>query len=103
MSVEILKRQSVFGMPQGASTDTWCHNAIHNIELLFWVLTFIFLAREGPGMNMLCQELRSDGAKNDGLQGIIYRYFDASESYKILVNKENLFTVEARSRLKFYL
>ena len=71
MSAEILKGQPVFEMPNGSSTDTWCHDAIHDIESLFWVLTFIFLVREGPGMNMLRQELRSDGAKNDGLQGII--------------------------------
>ena len=92
MSVEILKGQSVFGMPEDVSMDALCHDASHDIESLFWVLTFICLVREGPGMNMLRQELRSDGAENDALQGIIYRYFNASESDEILLNKGNLFT-----------
>ena len=92
MSVEILKEESVFGMPEDVSRDTWCHDAIHDIESLFWVLMFICLVREGPGMNMLRRELISDTAENDGLQGIIYRYFDASEFNKILLNKGKLFT-----------
>ena len=90
MSVEILKEQPVFEEEKG-TTGSWFHDAIHDIESLFWVITFICLVRAGPGMNISRRELRNAGARNNILQGIIYRYFDPFKSDRILWNKENLF------------
>jgi hypothetical protein len=91
MSVEILNKGPVFKLPDGVTMKDWCHDAIHDIESLFWVITYICLVREGPGKNMLRKELLNGDPDNKDLQRVIYRYFDTSEHCEILLNKQSLF------------
>ena len=91
MSVEILKQGPVFELPDGVTMKDWYHDAIHDIESLFWVITYICLVREGPGKNMLRKELLNGDPDNKDLQGVIYRYFDTREDHEILLNKQPLF------------
>ena len=91
MSVEILGQGPVFRLHEDTATSDWCHDAIHDIESLFWVMTYICLVREGPGKNMLRKELLNGDAENRDLQGIIYRYFDISDRHQIFFNKQALF------------
>ena len=37
MSVEILNNGPLFELPDGITMKDWYHDAIHDIELLFWV------------------------------------------------------------------
>ena len=91
MSVEILKQGTVFKFLEDVTTNDCCHDAIHDIESLFRVITYICLIRKGPGKNMLCRELLDGDPENKDLQGVIYRYFDTSEHREILVIKQALF------------
>ena len=91
MSVEILKQGPVFELPDGVTMKDWYHDAIHDIESLFWVITYICLVREGPGKNMLRKELLNGDSDNKDLQRVIYRYFDTREDHEILLSKQPLF------------
>ena len=91
MSVEILKQGTVYKLHEDTAMNDWCHDAIHDIESLFWVITYICLIREGPGKNMLRKELQNDDPESKDLQGVIYRYFDISDSHLIFANKQALF------------
>jgi hypothetical protein len=90
MSVEIMKQGPVFKLNEDM-TKNWCHDAIHDIESLFWVMTYICLVREGPGKGMLRGELLNGDAEKTDLQGVIYRYFDMNNLDSILANKRALF------------
>ena len=91
MSVEILKQGPIFKLDKDITMNDWCHDAIHDIESLFWVMAYICLIREGPGKGMLRKELLNCDPENKDLQDVIYRYFDITNHLEILLNKRALF------------
>ena len=97
MSAEILNKGPVFPVDDDTK-KIWCHDAVHDIESLFWVVVFICLVREGPGTNMLRKELLNNDPKNKTLQDTIYRYFDATEPHEIRHNKTTVLTSNSTIR-----
>ena len=80
----------MFKRPKGFN-EKWRHEAINDVESLFWVLIFICLVRKGPGINMLRTELLEDDPKDEELQNILHSYFDSDNRPVISQNKKELF------------
>jgi len=95
ISVEVLDQAPIFESPKGFN-ETWRYEAIHDIESLFWVLTFICLVRKGPGINMLRTELFEDNPKDKELQNLLHSYFDSDNRLVICGNKKRLFNRKER-------
>ncbi|KAG5643655.1 hypothetical protein DXG03_000535 [Asterophora parasitica] len=57
--------------------SSFSHNAVHDMESLLWVLTYLCLTRKGPGMNMLRDELHVGQKGYPPLRRVIIKYFDA--------------------------
>jgi hypothetical protein len=70
----------------------WFHDAVHDMESLFWVLMYICLARRGPGAGMWRRELLpGSDVKDRRLSEIIFNNFDCKHEYIIQANKIKLF------------
>ena len=61
------------------------------MESLLWVLAYICLVREGPGINMLRKDLLKNDAKGNRLEGILHSYFDSPDRRDIRDWKRGLF------------
>ena len=95
ISVEVLEEAPMFDDPVGFD-EKWCHEAINDVESLFWVLTFICLVRKGPGINMLRSELLEDDPKDKKLQNLLHSYFDSDNRDSISLNKKRVFMRKER-------
>ena len=95
ISIEVIDEAPMFARPQGFN-EKWRHEAINDIESLFWVLTFICLVRKGPGINMLRPELLEDNPEDKRLQNLLHRYFDSDNRQAISGSKRQIFNQEER-------
>ena len=88
MSVEVLKGDDIYekGDKTDKSVGPWFHDAVHDMESLFWVLMFICLTRKGPGANMYRDQLLEQD--NNNLKTLIRGLFDDKEMLVILMNKQ---------------
>jgi hypothetical protein len=70
----------------------WFHDAVHDMESLFWVLMYICLTRRGPGAGMWREELLQDAPNEDEeLEKLLNLNFDNKDQHIILTNKSDLF------------
>jgi hypothetical protein len=90
ISVETLNGRPIYELPNDHHEE-WCRDAVHDIESLFWVLAYICLVREGPGINMLCRDLLKNDAKGDRLEGLLHSYFDSPDRRDIRDCKRGFF------------
>ncbi len=91
ISVEILNKRLIYELPNDYH-EKWCHDAVHDIESLFWVLAYICLVREGPGVGMLRgRDLLKNDAEGDRLEGLLHSYFDSPDRRDIRDYKRGFF------------
>ncbi|KAG6821865.1 hypothetical protein H0H92_000439, partial [Tricholoma furcatifolium] len=57
MSADVIEGDSIFTPIGYDSAPTFTHQAIHDMESLFWVLVYLCMTRKGPGMGMRRDEL----------------------------------------------
>ncbi|KAF8338591.1 hypothetical protein F5887DRAFT_889803 [Amanita rubescens] len=91
ISVETLNGRPIYELPNDQHEELWCHDAVHDIESLFWVLAYICLVREGPGINMLRRDLLKNNAEGDRLEGLLHSYFDSPDRRDIRDCKRGFF------------
>ncbi|KAG6829042.1 hypothetical protein H0H92_005873, partial [Tricholoma furcatifolium] len=88
MSAEVIQGSSLI-IPVGYhSAPTFTHQAIHDMESLFWVLVYLCMARKGPGMGMRRHELDVTNLDVDISRALI-QYFDGNK-HALLSEKGNL-------------
>ncbi|KAG6826511.1 hypothetical protein H0H92_015523 [Tricholoma furcatifolium] len=88
MSAEVIKGKSIIRPFGYKSTPTFTHQAIHDMESLFWVLIFLCMTRKGPGMGMRRDELNVTNL-DINLSRAVNQYFDGDET-AVLSGKEDL-------------
>ena len=59
-SSEILTQERIFSLSETPLKKTITHDAIHNMEAFFWVMTYICITQQGPGGD------RRDNLKPEG-------------------------------------
>jgi len=70
----------------------WFHDAVHDMESLFWVLVYLCLTGRGPGAGMWREELLQDALNKDTeLEQLLNLNFDNSDRHIIFNNKSELF------------
>ncbi|KAF5366921.1 hypothetical protein D9615_010678 [Tricholomella constricta] len=82
MSADVLNKRWTW--PVGSDMPPFNHDAVHDMESLLWVLTYLCLTRRGPGMHMLREELDIGHASYDStgtgkLYQAVHTYFEAKE------------------------
>ncbi|KAG6806747.1 hypothetical protein H0H92_010150, partial [Tricholoma furcatifolium] len=73
MSAEVIDGESIITPVGYDSAPMFTHQAIHDMESLFWVLVYLCMTRRGPGMDMRRDELRDP---NVDLSRAVDQYFD---------------------------
>ncbi|KAF9008180.1 hypothetical protein BDZ89DRAFT_1079107 [Hymenopellis radicata] len=87
-SGEILSPERYYYPIQSGESDLF-HDAVHDIESVFWVLIHICLTRSGPGVQQR-EELTEDSQAHEQLRSVVYRFFDADRRV-LAFNKRKLF------------
>ncbi|KAG6894934.1 hypothetical protein C0995_013489, partial [Termitomyces sp. Mi166 len=77
MSGDVIARKTLH-IPHGfESRPPFVHQAIHDVESLFWVLVNLCLTRKGPGAEMRREELDNDSPSHTGLRKIVNELFES--------------------------
>lgn len=92
ISIECLKVGYYNDDEDEEDRDDWFHDAVHDMESLFWVLMYICVTRRGPGTGMWRSELLpGSDVKDQQLSQLIFNNFDCKYEDTIQVNKLKLF------------
>ncbi|KAG6823245.1 hypothetical protein H0H92_010877, partial [Tricholoma furcatifolium] len=78
MSADVIEGDSIFTPIGYDSAPTFTHQAIHDMESLFWVLVYLCMTRKGPGMGMRRDELNVTNPDVD-LSRALFQYFDRND------------------------
>jgi hypothetical protein len=93
MSAEVLAADfhSTHSLPPDA---LFFHDAVHDMESFFWVLVNLCLTRQGPGVNMIRDELLpktdEDDPRDEVLEDLVYKLFDSKVESVLLGKKKAL-------------
>ncbi|KAG6804980.1 hypothetical protein H0H92_001331, partial [Tricholoma furcatifolium] len=88
MSAEVIQGTSLITPVGFEKAPPFTHQAIHDMESLFWVFVYLCMTRKGPGMDMRRDELNGTNPDDD-LSGALVRCFDGDKG-KLLDTKGDL-------------
>ncbi|KAG6851740.1 hypothetical protein C0991_006590 [Blastosporella zonata] len=88
MSGEVIAHRCLFILPDESESRKFVHEAIHDMESLFWVLIHTCITREGPGF---AQKRAEDFKSNASLRETVVKYFDAPSEGTLKDSKRDLF------------
>ncbi|KAG6880486.1 hypothetical protein C0995_006516, partial [Termitomyces sp. Mi166 len=77
MSGDVIARKTLHIPPGFKSPPPFVHQAIHDVESLFWVLVNLCLTRKGPGAEMRREELDNDSPSHTRLREIVDELFES--------------------------
>ncbi|KAG6829052.1 hypothetical protein H0H92_005883 [Tricholoma furcatifolium] len=79
MSAEVIGGSSLITPGGFMAAPPFTHQAIHDMESLFWVFVHLCMTRKGPGMDMRRDELNGRNPDDD-LSGALVRCFDGDKA-----------------------
>ncbi|KAG6859222.1 hypothetical protein C0991_001088, partial [Blastosporella zonata] len=73
MSSEVIAQEYLFTPPGGRTTPKFVHEAIHDMESLFWVLIHTCITRKGPGIKQRrAKDLDPESPRDPHLYDTVY-------------------------------
>ncbi|KAG6851754.1 hypothetical protein C0991_006443 [Blastosporella zonata] len=87
MSGEVIAHECLFILPGESEARKFVHEAIHDMESLFWVLIHTCITRKGPGID---QKRAEDLKSTDSLRETVVKYFDAPREGTLEDSKRDL-------------
>ena len=92
-SSEILTQERIFSLSETPLKKTVTHDAIHDMEAFFWVMTYICITRQGPGGDRR-DDLKPEGNAPKQLLLTNYYLFSSDEVHDLVHNKRRMFTMD---------
>ncbi|KAG6863623.1 hypothetical protein C0991_004580 [Blastosporella zonata] len=103
MSSQVILKRSLFILPGESRRSPFVHEAIQDMESIFWVLVHTCITRKGPGLGqMRHEELDPNSASyNRKLRKTVFEYFYSSDKLEVGMSKEDLFRNPYSFKTKF--